>query len=98
MTVTQFHYTAWPDHGVPDNVMSIISFIRHVRKLFPPSQDPPLLVHCSAGVGRTGTFITLDMMMQQMKAEGTLSVCQCVSHLRKQRMKMVQTLVSIFLF
>ena len=64
--------------------------IRHVRKLFPASQDQPLLVHCSAGVGRTGTFITLDMMMQQMRAEDTLSVCQCVGNLRTQRMKMVQ--------
>ena len=94
VTVTQFHYTAWPDHGVPDNVMSVIRFIRHVRKLFPVSQDQPLLVHCSAGVGRTGTFITLDMMMQQMRAEDTLSVCQCVRNLRTQRMKMVQTLVN----
>ena len=93
LTVTQFHYTAWPDHGVPDNVMSVISFIRHVRKLYPVSLDQPLLVHCSAGVGRTGTFITLDMMMQQMKAEGTLSVHQCVRNLRTQRMRMVQTLV-----
>ena len=93
LIVTQFHYTAWPDHGVPDNVMSVISFIRHVRKLYPVSLDQPLLVHCSAGVGRTGTFITLDMMMQQMKAEGTLSVHQCVRNLRTQRMWMVQTQV-----
>ena len=95
MTVTQFHYTAWPDHGVPDNVMSVIRFIRHVRKLFPASQDQPLLVHCSAGVGRTGTFITLDMMMQQMRAEDTLSVCQCVRNLRTKRMKMVQSQVQL---
>ena len=76
LKVTQFHYTAWPDHGVPDNVMSIISFIRHVRKLFPTSVDQPgpVLVHCSAGIGRSGTFITLDMMMQQMKDKATLSV------------------------
>ena len=93
--VTQFHYTAWPDHGVPDNVMSIISFIRQVRKLFPVTLDQPLLVHCSAGVGRTGTFITLDMMMQQIEAEATLSVYQCVRNLRTQRMHMVQTLVCI---
>ena len=96
--MTQFHYTAWPDHGVPDNVMVVIVFIRHVCKLFPTSPDPPLLVRCSAGVGRTGTFITPDMMMQQMKSEGTLSVCQCVKHLRTQRMKIVQTLVSYFIW
>ena len=95
LTVTQFHYTAWPDHGAPDNVMSIISFIRHVCKLFPVSLDQQLLVHCSAGVGRTGTFITLDTMMWQMKAEDTLSVYQCVRNLRTQRMNMVQTLVGV---
>ena len=76
--------------------MSVIRFIRHVRKLFPASQDQPLLVHCSAGVGRTGTFITLDMMMQQMRAEDTLSVCQCVRNLRTQRMKMVQSQVQFY--
>ena len=100
--VTQFHYTAWPDHGVPDNVMSIISFIRHIRKRFPTSMDQPhpVLVHCSAGIGRSGTFITLDMMMQQMKDKSTLSVCQCVRNLRTQRMKMVQTRVcsTFFIF
>ena len=92
LEVTQFHYIAWPDHGVPDNVMSII---RHVRKLFPTSVDQPgpVLVHCSAGIGRSGTFITLDMMMQQMKDKATLSVCQCVRYLRTQRMKIVQTRV-----
>ena len=97
LKVIQFHYTAWPDHGVPENVMSLISFIRYVRKMFPTSLDHPLLVHCSAGVGRSGTFITLDMMMQQMKAEGTLNVHQCVRNLRTQRMKMVQTLVCMYL-
>ena len=93
LKVTQFHYTAWPDHGVPENTMSLISFVRYVRKMFPTSLEHPLLVHCSAGIGRTGTFITLDMMMQQMNAEDTLSVHQCVRHLRTQRMNMVQTLV-----
>ena len=91
--VTQLHYTAWPDHGVPENVMSLIGFIRRVRKHHPASLDQPLLVHCSAGVGRTGTFVLLDMMMQQMKAVGTLSVHQCLRKLRAQRMNMVQTKV-----
>ena len=100
LEVTQFHYTAWPDHGVPDNVMSIISFIRHVRKLFPTSVDQPgpVLVHCSAGIGRSGTFITLDMMMQQMKDKATLSVCQCVRYVQTQRIKMVQTRVCTIIY
>ena len=78
--------------------MSVINFIRRVRKLHPVSLDQPLLVHCSAGVGRTGTFVTLDMMLQQMRAEGTLSVCQCVRQLRTQRMKMVQTAVCVYTY
>ena len=95
MIITQLHYTAWPDHGVLDNVMSLIAFIHHVRKVHPVSHEQPLLIHCSADVGRTGTLILLDIVMQQMKAEGSLSVHQCLRRLRMQRMKMVQGQVSI---
>ena len=94
MTVTHMYYTAWPDHGVPENVMSVISFIRRVRKEHPHSLDQPLLVHCSAGVGRTGTFILLDTVMQQIKNEGTLSIYNVLKNVRGQRMKMVQTKVT----
>ena len=76
LTVTHMFYTVWPDHGVPHNTMSLISFIRRVRKEHPTSLTTPLLVHCSAGVGRTGTFILLDLAMQQMRSQGTLSVFQ----------------------
>ena len=93
LTVKHLHYTAWPDHGVPQNAMSLISFICRVRKLHPPSSEQPLLVHCSAGVGRTSTFILLDAMMQQMRSEGSLSVYQFLRSMRGQRMKMVQTQV-----
>ena len=94
MTVTHMHYTAWPDHGVPQNAMSVISFIRRVRREHPHSLDQPLLVHCSAGVGGTGTFILLDTVMQQMKNEGTLSIYNVLKNVRDQRMKMVQTKVT----
>ena len=59
------------------------------------SLDQPLLVHCSAGVGRTGTFILLDRVMQQMKREGTLSIYNILKGMRGQRMKMVQTQVDL---
>ena len=59
------------------------------------SLDQPLLVHCSAGVGRTGTFILLDHVMQQMKREGTLSIYNILKGMRGQRMKMVQTQVTL---
>ena len=95
LTVTHMHYTAWPDHGLPQNAMSLISFIRRVHKEHPVSLDQPLLVHCSAGVGRTGTFILLDRVMQQMKREGTLSIYNILKGMRGQRMKMVQTQVDL---
>ena len=94
LTITHMYYTAWPDHGVPRNAMSVISFVRRVRKEHPAYLDLPLLVHCSAGVGRTGTFILLDTVMLQIKREATLSVFNLLKNVRSQRMKMVQTKVS----
>ncbi len=88
-----FHFLAWPDHGVPTNVISMVNFIRRVRKTHPYSRTDILLVHCSAGVGRTGTFITLDAMMERIKAEETINIYEFVKNLRKQRVLMVQTMV-----
>ena len=94
LEVTQYHYLAWPDHGVPANAISMINFIKRVRKAHPYSRQDLLLVHCSAGVGRTGTFITLDYMLERIKAEKTINIYEYVSELRKQRVLMVQTVVS----
>ena len=94
-TVTHMFYMTWPDHGVPYNTMSLVSFIRRVRDQHPASSTAPLLVHCSAGVRRTGTFILLDLATQQMRREGTLSVFNSLQSMRNQRMKTVQTLVSV---
>ena len=55
--------------------------------------DPPILVHCSAGVGRTGTFITIDLALEQAKKEGVVDIAGIVNRLRQQRMQMVQTVV-----
>ena len=98
MEVTHFFYLAWPDHGVPSNAMSLINFIERVRLSHPPSHPHPLLVHCSAGVGRTGTFIVLDMELQRIKDMGVVNVFGCVEKLRRQRVQMVQTLVGCTLF
>ena len=92
LTVTQYHFTAWPDHGVPDDKTCLTTFISFIRKKHPPS-GPPLLVQCSAGVGRTGTFIVLDAMLQRIKEEGTIDIQGYVNQIRAYRMKMVQTTV-----
>ena len=78
--------------------MSLINFIERVRKSHPPSHPQPLLVHCSAGVGRTGTFIVLDMEMQRIKDMGVVNVFGCLEELRRQRVKMVQTLVGLLYY
>ena len=92
--MTQLHFTAWPDHGVPDNTSVMLNIIRRVRKLHPYSDPRPLLVHCSAGVGRTGTFIVLDSMLERMKTEKSFNIFEFVTNLRKGRISMVQTLVT----
>ncbi|XP_051477770.1 receptor-type tyrosine-protein phosphatase eta isoform X3 [Apus apus] len=91
-TVRQFHFTSWPDHGVPETTDLLINF-RHLVHEY-SSQNPidsPTLVHCSAGVGRTGTFIAIDRLIQQMEMEGTVDVYGVVYDLRMHRPLMVQT-------
>ncbi|XP_064386146.1 uncharacterized protein LOC135334769 isoform X3 [Halichondria panicea] len=87
---TQFHFTTWPDHGVPDYATPILGFHRRVKSQHKPSRGP-LLVHCSAGVGRTGTYIALDNILDQIAAENVVGVSSTIVKARKQRMKMVQT-------
>uniref|UniRef100_A0A8C5TUB2 Receptor-type tyrosine-protein phosphatase eta n=1 Tax=Malurus cyaneus samueli TaxID=2593467 RepID=A0A8C5TUB2_9PASS len=91
-TVRQFHFTSWPDHGVPETTDLLINF-RHLVHEY-NSQNPmdsPTLVHCSAGVGRTGTFIAIDRLIQQMEMESTVDVYGVVYDLRMHRPLMVQT-------
>ena len=73
----------------------MISFIDNVRLTHPP-EGPPLVVHCSAGVGRTGTFIVMDTMLQRMKKENTLDIYNFLRQIRYQRLKLVQTQVYHF--
>ncbi|WAQ99445.1 MEG11-like protein [Mya arenaria] len=90
-SVRQFHYTAWPDKDVPDSPASLLMFWHTVRA-YDPQRVAPWLVHCSAGVGRTGTFIAMDILHSHGNKTGVLDVFQCVHTLRDQRVNMVQTL------
>ncbi|XP_067437919.1 receptor-type tyrosine-protein phosphatase beta [Thunnus thynnus] len=87
-----FHYTVWPDHGVPESTQSLIQFVRTVRDYVDRSPSTgATVVHCSAGVGRTGTFIALDRVLQQMDSKGTIDLYGCIFDLRLHRQHMVQT-------
>ncbi|CAJ0587081.1 unnamed protein product, partial [Mesorhabditis spiculigera] len=88
--VKQLQYTAWPDHGVPDHPTPFLVFLKRVRTLNPPDAGP-IVSHCSAGIGRTGAFIAIDIMLERLRYENTVDVYGCVTVLRGQRSYMVQT-------
>ncbi|XP_015419690.1 PREDICTED: receptor-type tyrosine-protein phosphatase delta isoform X16 [Myotis davidii] len=88
--VRQFQFTAWPDHGVPEHPTPFLAFLRRVKTCNPPDAGP-MVVHCSAGVGRTGCFIVIDAMLERIKHEKTADIYGHVTLMRAQRNYMVQT-------
>uniref|UniRef100_A0A9J8D797 protein-tyrosine-phosphatase n=1 Tax=Cyprinus carpio carpio TaxID=630221 RepID=A0A9J8D797_CYPCA len=88
--IRQFHFTSWPDHGVPCYATGLLGFIRQVKFLNPPDAGP-IVVHCSAGAGRTGCFIAVDIMLDMAESEGVVDIFNCIRELRSQRVNMVQT-------
>ncbi|XP_027128091.1 receptor-type tyrosine-protein phosphatase O isoform X1 [Larimichthys crocea] len=90
--VLHLNYTSWPDHGVPtvNAIESILQFVHIVRQQANRTKDP-IVVHCSAGVGRTGTFIALDRLMQHIREHEFADILGMVSEMRSHRLSMVQT-------
>ncbi|XP_050962346.1 protein tyrosine phosphatase receptor type Db isoform X3 [Labeo rohita] len=88
--VRQFQFTGWPDQGVPEHPTPFLAFLRRVKACNPPDAGP-IVVHCSAGVGRTGCFIVIDAMLERVKQEKTIDVYGHVTLMRSQRNYMVQT-------
>ncbi|TSP09130.1 Receptor-type tyrosine-protein phosphatase mu [Bagarius yarrelli] len=88
--IQQFHFTGWPDHGVPYHATGLLGFIRRV-KAKSAANAGPIVVHCSAGAGRTGCFIVIDIMLDMAEREGVVDIYNCVRELRSRRVNMVQT-------
>ncbi|KAI4812758.1 hypothetical protein KUCAC02_024126 [Chaenocephalus aceratus] len=87
---TQLHFTSWPDFGVPFSPIGMLKFLKKVKTVN-PTYAGPIVVHCSAGVGRTGTFIVIDSMIDMMHMEQRLDVFGSVSRIREQRCQLIQT-------
>uniref|UniRef100_A0A3B4XQJ9 Receptor-type tyrosine-protein phosphatase U n=1 Tax=Seriola lalandi dorsalis TaxID=1841481 RepID=A0A3B4XQJ9_SERLL len=88
--VRQFHFTSWPEHGVPYHATGLLSFIRRVKASTPPDAGP-VVVHCSVGAGRTGCYIVLDVMLDMAECEGVVDIYNCVKTLCSRRINMIQT-------
>ncbi|CAG0922856.1 unnamed protein product [Notodromas monacha] len=85
-----YHFTTWPDFGVPEPPQTLVRFVRAFRERVGPEQKP-IVVHCSAGVGRSGTFIALDRLLFHIKKEDYVDIFGMVYEMRKERVWMVQT-------
>lgn len=80
--IRHFHFTTWPDFGVPNPPQTLARFVRAFRERVGPDQRP-IVVHCSAGVGRSGTFITLDRILQQIQVSDYVDIFGIVWAMRK---------------
>ncbi|XP_024906096.1 tyrosine-protein phosphatase non-receptor type 20 isoform X3 [Pteropus alecto] len=86
--VKQLQFTNWPDHGTPASVDGFIKFVRYVRK---SHLTGPIIVHCSAGVGRTGVFLCVDVVFSAIEKNFSFNIKNIVAQMREQRYGMIQT-------
>ncbi|XP_053814215.1 tyrosine-protein phosphatase non-receptor type 1 isoform X1 [Vidua chalybeata] len=93
--ILHFHYTTWPDFGVPESPASFLNFLFKVRESGSLSPGHgPVVVHCSAGIGRSGTFCLVDtclLLMDKRKDPSSVDVKQVLLEMRKYRMGLIQT-------
>jgi len=90
-TVTQFHFLSWPDGNIPTSTRAILEFRRKVNKSY-RGRSCPMIVHCSDGVGRSGTYVLIDMVLNRMtKGSKEIDIAATLEHIRDQRSGMVQT-------
>ena len=96
-TIYHYHFTAWPDHGVPADPGCVLNFLHEVNRKqgsLDEARVGPIVVHCSAGIGRTGTFIVIDLLIDTIKRIGLdceIDIQRTIQAVRMKRSGMVQT-------
>ncbi|KAI7806436.1 tyrosine-protein phosphatase non-receptor type 6 isoform X2 [Triplophysa rosa] len=94
-TIWHYQYLSWPDHGVPQEPGGVLSFLEQVNiRQNEFSSYGPMIIHCSAGIGRTGTIVVIDMLVDVIDAKGLdcdIDIQKCIQMVREQRSGMVQT-------
>lgn len=94
-TIWHYQYLSWPDHGVPQEPGGVLSFLEQVNdKQQELAKAGPMIIHCSAGIGRTGTIVVIDMLIDTIDAKGLdcdIDIQKCIQMVRDQRSGMVQT-------
>nr|XP_023684421.1 tyrosine-protein phosphatase non-receptor type 13 isoform X2 [Paramormyrops kingsleyae] len=86
--VTHLNYTGWPDHGTPTQPEELLTFISYMRHIH---QSGPIITHCSAGIGRSGTLICIDVVLGLISKDADFDISNVVRTMRLQRHGMVQT-------
>lgn len=95
--IFQYHFLVWKDFMAPEHPHGILKFIKRMNEAY-SFEHGPILIHCSAGVGRTGTLVALDNLLQQLKEEGQVAIFNTVCDMRHQRNFLVQSLVIVFFY
>ncbi|KAK2902887.1 hypothetical protein QQF64_010248 [Cirrhinus molitorella] len=93
-TIWHYQYLSWPDHGVPQEPGGVLSFLEQVNMKQNEFSAGPMIIHCSAGIGRTGTIVVIDMLIDNIEAKGLdcdIDIQKCIQMVRDQRSGMVQT-------
>lgn len=97
-TIWQLQYTSWPDHGVPNDCMAFLAFVDEVRsvrtRLMGEVQQPlwPTMVHCSAGIGRTGVLVMIELCLAKLEKGLLPDLKEMLIELREQRPSLIQTM------
>ncbi|VDQ01331.1 unnamed protein product [Trichobilharzia regenti] len=91
--ITQLQYISWPDHGVPNDTDQLIAFVERVQRIRGETSSP-VVVHCSAGIGRTGVLIAIETSINLMERNFPVKPLELVQRMRDHRAMLIQTTVS----